>query len=222
MSALQIPQLAPFYAPQLDQGLLLANETSADDDYRLAQRDGYCLPNYNSCSTLAAAYGGACCTTGSVCTKDKANNIACCTIGATCTGTVGHATATAATATSTSTSSTVTSPNTAPASFVPNAFFPYPYIPTSYINSAACASAVSACAANYALCTNDLTGQMYGVTVSGPDGAGVTVAPTVAPVGLASATSLCSSLSSQACGGTYTSNCAQYGTATTSGGAFIV
>lgn len=50
----------------------------------------------------------------------------------------------------------------------------------------------------------------------------MTVTPTVANVGIASATSICSSLSSEACYNIQSSNCAQFGTGTTTGGQFIV
>ena len=218
-AAFQIPsRFAPFSPPSLElDDLLLTNETSISVEHELLRRNSYCDANYNSCSTFAAQYSGACCTSGTICTTDQANNLACCSKGATCTGTLGTTGVPGAT---TTTGATTTATGTA--SFVPNAYFPFPVIPTSYINSAACASAISVCSVNYGICTNDLTGQGYGITISGPDGAGVTQAPTAANVGAASATSICSSLSSQACGGDYTSNCAQYGTATTTGGVFVV
>jgi len=224
ITAHQIPfNLAPFYPPHLDS-ILLSNDTlSPEHDF--LKRDGNCPANYNSCSTLAAADGGACCTSGSVCTLDHARNIACCATGATCTGTIGR---TAATTTASggvvvfgSTTTNAAATITGSASYVSNAFFPFPYIPTTYINSAACNSAYSTCQSNYALCTQDLTGGGFGVTVSAPEG-GVTVAPAVANVGIASATSICSSLSAQACYGIQSSNCAQFGTATTTGGGFVV
>lgn len=45
-------------------------------------------------------------------------------------------------------------------------------------------------------------------------GGGITVAPTATNLGYASATSICSSLSEEACMGLETSMCAQYGTGT--------
>jgi hypothetical protein len=57
------------------------------------------------------------------------------------------------------------------------------------------------------------------VTVIAPAG-GVTVAPTAQNLGSASATSICSSLSAQACYNIQSSNCAQFGTGT--GGSFII
>jgi len=232
VTALQIPSIfIDFYAPQ---DSLLLNETSIpnDDGHDLLKRDGNCPDNFNSCSTYAKGNGGACCTVGSVCTKDSGNNIACCPIGAKCTGSVTAGSGTAAggavfgspttTGTGTSTSSntaTITS-GSGTASYVQNTFFPFPYIPTTYSNSAACNTAYSACQANLAACTNALGGNAFGVTVVAPGGGGVTVTPTAANVGSASASSVCESLSSEACYNIQSGNCAQFGTG--SGGQFVV
>jgi hypothetical protein len=234
ISALQIPSiLAPFYEPHLDDSVLISNETIIPPtENELRKRDGNCPINYNSCSTLAKADAGACCTAGSICTLDHARNIACCPIGATCTGTIQIATGTAASTTGTGGSSvifgasttasttTVTSTNTVATamitgtvSYVPNAYFPFPYIPTTYANSAACNSAYSDCQTNYAACTVDLQGGSgNGVTIVAPGG-GITVAATSINLGVASATSICSSLSSAACYGLIPQNCPQFGTA---------
>lgn len=111
---------------------------------------------------------------------------------------------------------------TGTASYVSNSYFPFPYIPQTYINSAACNSAYSVCQENYAACTNDLQGSSFGVTIVAPNGAGVTVAPTAQNLGVASATSICSSLSAEACYNIGTGSCAIFGTATTTGGTFVV
>ena len=235
ISALQIPSIfAPFYEPHLDNSLLISNETIIhSSENELRKRDGNCPVNYNSCSTLAKADAGACCTSGSICTLDHARNIACCPIGATCTGTIQIATGTTTTTgtgsggfvfgTSTTTS---TSPNTATTttssvatatitgtvSYVNNAYFPFPYIPTTYANSADCNSAYNDCQTNYAACTVDLQGGGgNGVTIVAPGG-GTTVAVTTTNLGLASVTSICSSLSKAACYGLVTQNCPQFGT----------
>jgi len=101
---------------------------------------------------------------------------------------------------------------TGTASYVPNPYFPFPYIPTTYANSAACNSAYNDCQTNYAACTVDLQGGSgFAVTIVAPAG-GITVAPTATSLGLASATSICSSLSNQACYGLVTQNCPQFGT----------
>lgn len=94
ISALQIPSiLAPFYQPYTESSTLLSNE-SLSTEHELLKRDGNCPVNFNSCTTFRDSAGGACCTAGSFCTTDKANNIACCPAGATCTGSLGIATAT--------------------------------------------------------------------------------------------------------------------------------
>ena len=51
-----------------------------------------------------------------------------------------------------------------------------------------------------------------------PNGGGITLAPTAQNLGPASATSICSSLSQQACYGIMSENCAQFG----EGGTFVV
>jgi len=159
---------------------------------------------------------------------DKSNNIACCLEGATCTGSITRASGTGAvlggattvqpgSATITSNPATTTSnpiatiTDSASVSYVANAYFPFPYIPTTYANSAECNSAYNACQTNYAACTANLEGNAYGVTVIAPGGGGVTVAPTVVAVGSASATSICSSLSGQACYSIASDSCAVFG-----------
>lgn len=112
---------------------------------------------------------------------------------------------------------TGTAPATAPlptaaASYVPNSYFPFPYAPATFHNSAACSSAVSQCSVNFAACMTDLQeGNGYAVTIIVPGGGGTTVGAETS-VG-ASATPICSSLSSVACSGLQSTQCAQYGTA---------
>lgn len=219
-SAIQIPSnFADFYESQV------ANETLVR--HELHKRDGNCPVNFNSCTTLAKNMGGACCTVGSYCTMDKSNNIACCLDGATCTGSITRASGTAtltgggvvlggATTVPPVSATTTSNPiatitDGASVSYVANAYFPFPYIPTTYANSAACNSAYNACQTNYAACTANLAGNAFGVTVIAPGGAGVTVAPTVVAVGAASATSICSSLSGQACYSIASDSCAVFG-----------
>lgn len=232
-TALQIPSLIappePFYAPlslNLDSSepSLISNETILPDtspatskpQNELLKRAGNCPAHYNSCSTLKAADGGACCPATATCSTDSSHNVACCNIGASCTGNV----ATPATETPARVSATVTG------TFVSNAYFPFPILPTTYVNSAACASATDSCAKNYALCTVDLEGGMGGgITVSAPNG-GVTVAAatlTGGYLGAASAASICQSLSSVACAAVESAGCGQFGTnaATTTDG-FVI
>jgi hypothetical protein len=226
ISALQVPSIfASFYEPHVDDSLL-RNESSIATEHDLLKRDGNCPVNFNAC--LQDGYGGACCTVGAVCTTDGARNVACCPIGATCTGTITAGAAATTTggggvfgsATTTTTNTATIAPTTAgPVSVITNAFFPFPIIATSYPNSAACNSAYLACQTNYAACTANLQGGGFGVTVVAPQG-GVTVAPTAQNLGASSATSICSSLSQQACYGIVSENCAQFGQGT--GGSFVV
>ncbi|KUJ20263.1 uncharacterized protein LY89DRAFT_682023 [Mollisia scopiformis] len=238
LSALQIPSiLAPFYEPHLEESLIISNVSLIPhelDDLR--KRDGNCPDNYNSCSTLAAADAGACCTIGTFCTTDHAKNIACCPTGATCTGSITRETAattttsggggggvfgTSSATTTTSTATTATITSAASLSYVSNTFFPWPYIPTTYINSAACMTAYSDCQSNLAACTADLEGGSSGfpVTIVAPGG-GVTVGATAQNLGSASATSICSSLYQEGCYGIVPANCATFGTGTVT--SFIV
>ncbi len=98
---------------------------------------------------------------------------------------------------------------TAAPSFVPNSYFAFPYIPTTFTDTAACTSALDQCSSNYAACTSGLGEGWggYGVTVVVPGGGGTTVAPTHATVPSASATSICSSLSTEACHNFQTAQC---------------
>jgi hypothetical protein len=103
-------------------------------------------------------------------------------------------------------------------SFVPNGYFSFPYAATYFANAGQCTSAVSQCSANYDSCTTALvsgsSGGSFGVTIIVPGGGGTTVAPGVQAgggVGITSATSICSSLSSVACGGLQLSMCTNSG-----------
>ncbi|KAB8291153.1 hypothetical protein EYC80_009841 [Monilinia laxa] len=222
-TALQIPSLIsppePFYAPtSLDLDIssdssLPSNETilpdtspaSSKPKLDLLKRAGNCPANYNSCSTLKAAYGGACCPASATCSTDSSQNIACCAIGASCTGTV----ATPTTGTPARVSATATG------TFISNAYFPFPILPTTYVNSAACAKATDSCASNYALCTVALEGGMGGgFTISAPNG-GITVAASTLSGGYLAAptaVSICQSLSNAACAAVESAGCGQFGT----------
>ena len=218
ISAIQIPPiLADFYEAHTPEPLLLSNETSIAVEHELRKRQaGGCPVNFNPC--LADGYEGACCTRGSICTMDSARNVACCPNGATCTGTIGGNSP--ATTTGTVTGLPGTTITSGPVSVITNAYFPFPVIATSYPNSAACNDAYEACQTNYAACTANLQGSGFGgISIVAPNG-GVTVTPTVQNLGPASATSICSSLSQQACYGIVSDNCAQFGQGT--GGSFVV
>ncbi|KAH7329984.1 hypothetical protein BKA65DRAFT_47334 [Rhexocercosporidium sp. MPI-PUGE-AT-0058] len=236
------PFYEPYIEIDADSSILLSNtslSSSPQQHHDLLKRDGNCPLNFNSCSTFRDSAGGACCTAGSFCTTDRARNIACCPTGATCTGSLDIATATTTgtgigggavfgtgtgTTTTTGTTATITTPPTitdsTPVTYVANAFFPFPYIPTTYANSAACNSAFQACQTNYAACTSALDGSGanaggagFGVTIVAPNG-GITASPTIQSLGVASATSICSSLSAQGCYNIVSDNCAQFGTGT--------
>ncbi|KAG9248374.1 hypothetical protein BJ878DRAFT_488499 [Calycina marina] len=237
ISAIQI-QIPSIFAGFLDPQS--ANGTAMDGSHDLYKRDGNCPVDSNSCTTLGEDFGGACCTVGSVCTTDSGHGIACCPIGAKCTGTAtrGSATATgsggavlgsvttptpvsALTTSGSAPTTTMTDPDatiTGAVSYLSNAYFPFPIIPTSYANSAACNSAYEACQTNYAACTADLGGSAFGVTVVAPDGAGITQAPSVVAVGASSASSICSSLSAQACYDISSDTCDIFGGGTFSNG----
>ncbi|KAH6678419.1 hypothetical protein B0J14DRAFT_534758 [Halenospora varia] len=219
ISALQIPSIfAPFFSVQ-DIPLTSSTNETIIPVPELLKRDGNCPVNYNACTQ--ANFAGACCPQNAICTTDRANNVACCPVGATCTGTLTRATGTTTTTGIGGVIATITNA----ASVVPNAFFPFPYIGTSYPNSAACNSAFLACQSNYAACTQDLQGGSGGfaVTIVAPGG-GVTVnaSPTVQNLGASSAQGICSSLSTVACFNLQSSNCAQFGTGTATGGGSFV
>lgn len=82
---------------------------------------------------------------------------------------------------------------------MPNPYFSFPYEPTTFTDKSACNSAVLACSKNYDTCVNQLQdGNGYGVTINVPEGGGRTVDGGDAGLGTR-ATSICASLSSQAC-----------------------
>ncbi|KAI5862681.1 hypothetical protein GGS23DRAFT_87754 [Durotheca rogersii] len=154
-----------------------------------------CPAGYFSCEDRGPAFAGTCCGNGQLCALDAQDQAACCPTTATCTGVAP-------------TGSTPTP------SFVSNTYFQFPYIPTSFSNQVACTSAVSQCSRNYAACVSGLSGGssaaggVYGVTIIVPGGGGTTVAATNAALPAPTATSVCSSLSSRACYGLQSSQCA--------------
>ncbi|KAJ5595357.1 uncharacterized protein N7459_001565 [Penicillium hispanicum] len=180
----------------------------------LRRADNSCPSGYNPCTSLGNS--DACCREGTNCSRDAANNIACCPTGASCTGSLtnsatattetgssfifphgGTATTTAADSTASMTGSTI------------NGAYPFVNVPTSFANAATCSSYYSQCQSEYTQCTQALLGR-YGVTVGGSGGAGVTVeAVTASP----QATSICSSLSAEACHGLDLGYCATAATA---------
>ena len=223
--------ICPFIAPFIDQSRSypINNEDPLLDLFRRQQNN--CPIGYNSCSKLGAA--NVCCSVSAVCSADAANDVACCPSGAQCTGTIGATgsvtgavTDTGTTAgggfifgsatTTASTTGPITSSARVPQSTVANAYFPFLYIPTSFANAAVCSSYYSSCGTEFSSCTASIGGGINGVTVTG-GGAGITVQGATA-----SAASICSSLSSQACYNLQLGDCPQFGTAAATGSGVIV
>ena len=95
---------------------------------------------------------------------------------------------------------------------VQNPYYPYAYLPTNYPNAAICTSSFHGCQSQYASCTNSLAGDAApGVTVDGGSTGGVTRAGGAGQMGLAQATSVCSSLSVEACHSLTLPSCTQFG-----------
>ncbi|PSN72759.1 hypothetical protein BS50DRAFT_616305 [Corynespora cassiicola Philippines] len=198
-----------------------------------------CAQGYSDCGGIGAP--GLCCRTNQVCSADAAGNVACCPSRAACTGTIGNVGGGAATQQPTQTvpGGATTTSSTVPfvvatstgegnpfvqqssgggattRSTVPNEFYPFAFIPTTYTNAAACSSAYSTCQTDAASCTAALASGRQGVAVSAPNGgATITAIPSLGP---ASASLVCSSLSSQACYGLQVEACARFGDAGGSG-----
>ena len=216
----------------------------SDSSLRLFKRQG-CPGGYTNCGALGNS--AACCSTNQACARDGAGNLACCPNGSSCTGTiggtgtrlatgsstgpvlVGGSTATATSSAPSGLSSAVTATSgfifpsgttTAAPSFtgstVPGAIYPFVFIPQTFANAAECSSYASSCSNQYQSCLAALGGGVNGVTVSGAN-VGITVQG--ASTTVASASSVCSSLSQQACYGLQTGICPQYGPGTATGSA---
>lgn len=97
-------------------------------------------------------------------------------------------------------------------SYVSNSYFSFPFAPTDFDDSAACESAVDACSENFEVCTANLAGGggNFQVTVEVPGGGGITVGGSGQDLGQAEATSVCSSLSSEACSALEATSCDSY------------
>lgn len=220
-----------------------------DLSHKLLRRQG-CPGGYTNCGALGNS--GACCPTNQVCARDAAGNVACCPIRAACTGTIGRtptgpSTGSStgavivggATGASTQPGPSVTSSGTATSGFlfpsgtttsapsftgstIAGAAYPFVIIPTTFANAAECSSYATSCSNQYQSCLATLGGGVNGVTVSGAN-VGITVP--AASTTIASASSVCSSLSQQACFGLQTNICPQYGSGTATGvatGGFVV
>jgi hypothetical protein len=194
----------------------------SDESLLVRRQQNNCQSGYTSCSIYGAT--DACCPPDTVCALDQAGNVACCPINAACTGTVSGAqsgsltgpTSTSGFVLGTSTTSTTafvtaglpTSGVAGGGSTVPNTFYPFVYIPTSYANADLCLSGYSQCQAQSTACFTSLAGAQ-GVTVSGV-GFGVTVQGATGTA-LSLASSICSSLSGQACYNIQTDVCTNFG-----------
>jgi hypothetical protein len=205
----------------------------ADLSFKLLRRQA-CPGGYSNCGALGNS--GACCPTNQVCARDAAGNVACCPLRAACTGTIGGTGTGPSTGTSTgpvliggSTGSSATPSVTATSGFlfpstttataapsftgstIPGAVYPFVFIPTTFANAAECSSYATQCSNQYQSCLATLGGGVNGVTVSGAN-VGITVQGATTTV--AQASSVCSSLSQQACYGLQTGICPQYGSGT--------
>ncbi|PYI12418.1 hypothetical protein BO78DRAFT_301599 [Aspergillus sclerotiicarbonarius CBS 121057] len=197
----------PFYPPRNADATRRAFEVLQ----LLRKRSDNCPYGYDPCSNLG--HSNICCSDGTICTRDAAENIACCPTGASCTGTlsetgtvVGGSTSSfrfpqTATATQTTDGTSVTLTG----STIGGAY-PFVDIPTTFANARVCSSYYSLCQSEYTGCLSELGGG-YAVTVAA-EGGGVTRAGG----GASAAISTCSSLSMDACHGLSIGYCSSYNT----------
>ncbi|KAJ5333218.1 uncharacterized protein N7506_007001 [Penicillium brevicompactum] len=158
---------------------------------RILRRADNCPSGTNPCTELGNA--NACCRQGTNCSRDAADNIACCATGASCTGSL------TGTSTTTGTETNFMFPNAATATATTN-----PSATESTIDGA-----YPFVYSEYAQCTGALMGR-YAVTIGG-EGAGKTVQAVTAQ---SQATSICSSLSADACHGINLAYCSSVATQT--------
>ena len=207
-------QYSAFIASSTDHSSRLEGLINVD----LFRRDSKCP---NSCSSVGNSK--ACCPKKTNCALDEVGNIACCPDNADCTGTVGPAagasTVSPVAGSSTTASAAAITHAITGSSTVANSYYPFPILPTRYANAAECTTSYSSCQLESAKCTGVLEGGGMGVTVSGPGG-GITQQGAIAP---ASAESICSSLSAEACHGLALTQCSTLGGAakTAAAGSFV-
>ncbi|CAP97838.1 hypothetical protein E8E15_011279 [Penicillium rubens] len=177
----------------------------------LRRAEDNCPAGFTPCSELGNA--NACCKHGTNCSRDDANNIACCASGASCTGSL---TGTKTTGTGTmfmfpsgATATTTESGTAAITGSRLDGAYPFVVVPTTFRNAETCSSYYSVCQSEYAQCTGALMGR-YGVTIGGA-GEGKTVQAVTAA---SQATSICSSLSVEACHGINLGYCSSVATQT--------
>jgi hypothetical protein len=210
LAALASPDVLADFEPAVEglQNNVYQSMQAAQADVHpelLKRQNNACANNYFDCAGLGAP--GLCCPRTAVCSADQAGRVACCPQGAACTGALGAAPT--ANPTASTTVPFVTASTTAGGPFVQqtnganhgstvqNQFYPFPYIPTTYQDAAACSSAYTSCQSDAASCTSALANGAPGITISAPNGgATITAIPSV---GLSSAQSICSSLSSLGC-----------------------
>ncbi|KAI9800350.1 MAG: hypothetical protein M1825_004120 [Sarcosagium campestre] len=207
-----------------------SNDSSSESNAARAlelnkRQQSVCSSDWNFCTALDAP--NACCTPGTNCQRDEGGNVACCLTRAKCIGTISSATSTSGrstsgssevgaggfliaggvaptTAATTTTSTTgMTSTAMTTGGSTANRAYSFASYPSSFSNSQVCSSVFSACSSEFNRCTLAVGGSgTNGVTVAGP-GVGATVGQ-----GGASASSVCSSLSSSACHGVVLQSCA--------------
>ncbi|KAK0383103.1 hypothetical protein NLU13_9016 [Sarocladium strictum] len=162
-------------------------------------RQQQCPGNTFQCApSLGEQFSDICCETGQTCALDADNQPACCPSGAVCTGNAP--------------STVPTGRPTVAVSYVSNPYFSFPYVQTNFDNRAQCTSAVSACSKNYDVCVSNLQGGGggdFGVTIVVPGAGGTTVGGGGSDLG-ASATQVCSSLSSEACSDLDATQCSEF------------
>ena len=203
-----------FIAPSSDEYARLEFLMNLD----LFRRDSKCAV---SCSSVGN--NRACCPKKTNCALDEVGNIGCCPDNAKCTGTAGPAAGPSTTVPFAGTSATASAAAITHAitgsSTVANSYYPFPILPTTYANAAECTTSYSSCQLESAKCTGVLEGGGMAVTVSGPGG-GITQQGAIAP---ASAESICSSLSAEACHGLALTQCSTLGGAakTAAAGTFV-
>ena len=216
----------------------LTNSTTESDGLQpvglFRRQQGSCPSGYNACTNQNAAE--LCCKTDTICSTDEVANVACCPTNAACTGTINPGTQTGSVGSTTSSESSsdflvpvsTTSGETAQATAqatggsgggntISNEFYGgFVALPTSFPNAQDCSSAISSCTSEFQKCTAALGGNQNGVTITG-NGASVSIQGATTNLG-PSATSICQSLSSEACRGSQLANC-NGGSTTNTGGA---
>jgi hypothetical protein len=205
LASAQSIDTAPFY-PAEEAG----TNRRALEVLRILRREDNCPSGTNPCTALGN--GNACCKQGTNCSRDAADNIACCATGASCTGSL---TGTSTTGTNTqfmfpnSATATATTTGASATESTIDGAYPFVAVPTAFNNPETCSSYYSVCQSEYTQCTGALMGR-YAVTIGG-SGDGKTVQAVTAA---SQASSICSSLSADACHGINLGYCGSVATQT--------